>query len=85
MDILDEKGIKSLDLLKDELGLTKLHYLSHSRLKRVIQHTKTIYPDLELRSNGESTPVDKQGKTPLDYIVNIVEVFKRIKKGFNYY
>ena len=46
---------------------------------------KTIYPDLELRSNGVSPPVDKHGKTPLDYIPNVVEAFKRIKKWSHYY
>ena len=68
LDPLDEKGIKSLNSLKDDLELTSLHYLSHSRLERVIQRMKTIYPDLELRSNRVNTPVDKQRKTPLDYI-----------------
>ena len=35
--------------------------------------------------NLGSTPVDKQGKTPLDYVPNIIEAFNRIKKGSNYY
>ena len=46
---------------------------------------KTMYPELEVSSKGVSTPVDKQGKTPLDYIPNVVEALKRIKKGSNYY
>ena len=46
---------------------------------------KSRYPDLKLRSNGVNTPVDKQGRTPLDYISNAVDAFKRIKKGYNYY
>ena len=29
--------------------------------------------------------IDKLGKTPLDYITNVVDAFKRIKKGSNYY
>ena len=33
LDLLDENGVKPLDLLEDELGLTKLYYLSHSRLE----------------------------------------------------
>ena len=57
--ISDENGVQSLDSLKDELGLSKLHYLSHSRLERLIQHMKTICPDLELRPNGVNNPVDK--------------------------
>ena len=46
---------------------------------------KTLYPDLELRSNGVNTPVDIHGKSPLDYIPNVVDAFKRIKKGSNYF
>ena len=37
LDLLDENGVKSLNLLKDDLKLTSLPYLSHSRLERVIQ------------------------------------------------
>ena len=85
MDLLDENGVKSLNSLKDDLKLTSLHYLSHSRLERVLQHMRTIYPDLELSSKGVNTPVDQQVKARLDYIPNVVEVFKRIKQGFNYY
>ena len=44
-----------------------------------------VYPNLILKSTGVSTPVDKQGKTPLDYVPNIVDAFKRIKKGSSYY
>ena len=50
-----------------------------------IQLIKSRLQDLELRSNGVNTPVDKQGRTPLDYISNVVDAFKRIKKGSNYY
>ena len=46
---------------------------------------KTIYPELELRSNGVSTPVNEQAKAPLDYIPILVDAFQRIKKGSNYY
>ena len=42
---------------------------------------KTTYPDLELGYNRVNTPVDKQVKTPIDYIPNVVDAFKRI----NYY
>ena len=48
LDLLDENGVKSLDSLKDELGLSKLNYLSRSRLVRVIQFMMTSYPDLEV-------------------------------------
>ena len=44
-----------------------------------------VYPELKLKSKGVVTPVDKQGKTPLDYVPNIIEAFNRIKKGSNYY
>ena len=75
-DLLDENRVKSLNSLKDELGLSRLHYLSHSRLERVIQHMKTLYPDLELRSNGLNTPVDKQAITKHSYptIYNLSKV-----------
>ena len=46
---------------------------------------KTRYPDLKLRSNGVKIPADKHGRTSLDYIPNVVDSFKRIKKGSNYY
>ena len=46
LDLLDQNGVKTLNSLK----LTGLHYLSHSRLERVLQRMKTIYPDLELNS-----------------------------------
>ena len=44
-----------------------------------------MYPDLELRSNGVSTPFEKQKKTLLNYIPNVVEAFKGIRKVSNYY
>ena len=85
LDLLDQNGIKSLESLKDELGMTKLHYLSYARLVRVVSNMERVYPNLILKSTGVSTPVDKHGKTPLDYVPNIVEAFKRIKKGSSYY
>ena len=85
LDLLDQNGIKPLESLKDELGMTKLHYLSYARLVRVISNMERVYPNLTLKSTGVSTPVDKHGKTPLDYVPNIVEAFKRIKKGSSYY
>ena len=48
LDLLYENGVKSLYSLTNEVGLTKLHYLSHSKLERAIQYMKTIYSDLEL-------------------------------------
>ena len=65
--------------------MTKLHYLSYARLVRVTSNMEKVYPNLTLKSTGVSTPVDKHGKTPLDYVPNIVEAFKRIKKGSSYY
>ena len=84
LDLLDENGVKSLNSLNGELGFTKLIYLSHSRMERQILLMKSRYPDLELRSNAVNTPVDKQGRTPLDYNSNVIDAFKRIKKGSNY-
>ena len=77
---MDENGIKSLANLKDELGLLKLHFLSYARLVRVLSNMEKVYPGLKLNSKGVVTPVDKLGKTPLDYISNVVDAFKRIKK-----
>ena len=82
---MDEDGIKPLNPLKDELGLTRLHFLSHARLVRVLGHMEKVYPGLKLKSKGVSIPVDKLGKTPLDYISNVAEAFSRIKKGSSYY
>jgi len=70
VDLLDNNGIKPLESLKDELGMTKLHYLSYARLVRVVSNMEKVYPDLKLKSTGVSTPVDKLGKTPLDYVPN---------------
>ena len=39
-----------------------------------------VYPVLKLKSKGVDTPVDKQGETPVDYVPNKVDAFKRIKK-----
>ena len=39
-----------------------------------------VYPGRKLKSKGVSIPVDKLGKTPLDYISNVAEAFSRIKK-----
>ena len=44
-----------------------------------------VYPELKLNSKGVVTPIDKSGKTPLDYIDNVADAFKRIKKGSSYY
>ena len=52
---------------------------------RVLSHMEKVYPGLKLKSKGVSTPVDKLGKTPLDYISNVNEAFSRIKKGSSYY
>ena len=82
---MDENGIKPLENLKDELGLLKLHFLSYARLVRVLSNMEKVYPGLKLKSKGVVTPVDKLGKTPLDYISNVIEAFKRIKKGSSYY
>ena len=39
-----------------------------------------VYPELKVKSKGVDTPVEKQSKTPLDYVPNIVDAFKGIKK-----
>ena len=66
LDLSDENIAKTLNSLKDKLGLLKLKYLSHLRLARQIQLMKTRCPDLEIRSNEVNTPVDIQGRSPID-------------------
>ena len=44
-----------------------------------------VYPELKLKSTGVSTLVDKLGKTPLDYVPNVIDAFKRVKKWSSYY
>ena len=80
LDLLDDDGIRPLESLKVELGMTKPHYLSYARLVRVVSNMEKVYPELKLEFTGISTPVDKQGKTPLDYVPNVFEAFKQIKK-----
>ena len=82
---MDENGIKALENLKDEVGLLRLHFLSYAQLGRVLSNMEKVYPGLKLKSIGVVTPVNKLGKTPLEYISNVAEAFKRIKKGSNYY
>ena len=69
----------------NELGMTNLHFLSHSGLARQILLMKSKYPDLELKPNGVDAPVDKHGRTPFDHIPCAINTFKRIKKVSNYY
>ena len=38
LDLLDENGVKTLNSLKDYLGLTNLNFLSHSTGKANITH-----------------------------------------------
>ena len=77
---MDENGVKTL---KDEFGPVNLNFLSHFRLERQTLHFKARNPGLEF--NGVATHVDKHGRTPLNYILCIVEAFKRIKKGTSDY
>ena len=39
---------------------------------------------LKLSSNSVVTPIDKHGRTPLDYILCVVKAFKRTKKWSGY-
>ena len=74
-----------MENLKDELELLKLHYLSYARLVRVLSNMEKVYTGLKLKSKGVVSPVEKLGKTPLDYVSNVIQAFKRIKKGSSYY
>ena len=73
-----ENGVKTIQSLKDELGLVNVHFLSHSRLVRQILHF--ITRNLGLETNGVVTPADKHGRTSLDYVPFIIKAFKQIKK-----
>ena len=61
-----------------------LNFLSHSRLVRQLLHFKARHPGLEISSNIIVTPIDKHGRTPLDYILSVVEALKRTKKWSSY-
>ena len=61
-----------------------LNFLSYSRLFRQLLHFKSRHPGLEVSSNVIVTPIDKHGRTPLDYILCVVEAFKRTKKWSSY-
>ena len=67
------------------LGLKNLNILRQSRPVRKLLHFKARNPGLELSSNGDTTPIDKYGRTPLNYVPRVIKVLKRIKKGSSYY
>ena len=52
-------------------------------IKKLLQF-KARNPGLELNSNLVRTPIDKHGRTPIDYIPCVVEAFKGIKKRSSY-
>ena len=75
--------MKTVESLKDELGLVNLHFLSHSRLARQVLHFETRNPGLEPKE--VATHVDKHRRILLYYIPCVILTFKRIKKGSSYY
>ena len=72
-------------MLKNELGLVNLNYLSYHRLIKSLLQFKARNQGKELNLQGVRIPVDKHGRTPFDYIPCVVEAFKRIKKASLYY
>ena len=64
--MLDENGIKPLNVLKDDLGFAKLNWFSLFRLKSPLEKF-SIRNDLSLRSTGVTLPSVQTGKTPVDH------------------
>ena len=67
-------------MLKDDLDLVNLKFLSYPRLIKPLLQFMARNPDIELNSNRVRITIDKFGRTPLDYISCAVEAFKRIRK-----
>ena len=82
--MLDEQGFKLLSMLKDDPGFAKLNWFTHFRLKTTWEKLSIRNPDLKLTSTGVTLPSDKTGRTPLDYVSCVSELFKRISKGSRY-
>ena len=64
--MLDEQGLKTLSVLKDDPGFAKINWFSYFRLKTSLDMFSNR-KDLTLRSTGVTLPSVKMGKTPLDH------------------
>ena len=66
-------------------GWTSMNFLSYHSLIKLLLRFKVRNPGMELNSNGVRIPVDKCGRTPLNYIPCLDKAIKRIKKGSSCY
>ena len=82
---MDENWLYTLEALKDELAFMKLNFLSYHSLIKLLLRFKVRNPGMELNSNGVRIPVDKCGRTPLNYIPCLDKAIKRIEKGSSCY
>ena len=62
--MLDENGIKPLNVLKDDPEFAKLNWFSLFRLKTPLEKLSSRN-DLSLRSTGVTLPSVQTGKTPV--------------------
>ena len=64
--MLDENGIKPLNVLKDDPGFAKPNWFSLFRLKTPLEKLSSRN-DLSLRSTGVTLPSVRKSKTPVDH------------------
>ena len=64
--MLDENGVKLLNVLKDDPGFAKLNWFSLFRLKTPLEKFSSRN-DLSLRSTGVTLPSVQTGKTLVDH------------------
>ena len=82
---MDENWFYTLEALKDELAFINLNFPTYCSLIKLLLRFKVRNPGMELNSNGVRIPVDKCGRTPLNYIPCLDKAIKRIKKGSSCY
>ena len=73
LDLFDENGFKTLEALKDNLGLGNLKFLSYHGLKQPLLQCRERNSGMELKSQEGRTPLDKHERTPLDFIPCVIE------------
>ena len=65
--MLDENGVKPLNVLMDDPDFAKLNWFSLFRLKTPLEKFCS-WNDLSLRSTGATLPSVQTGKTPVDHV-----------------
>ena len=85
IDMLDEQCFKPLSVIKENPGFAKLNWFTYFRLKTTLKKLSIRNPGLRLTSTGVTHSSDKKGRTPLDYISCVSDLFKRINKGSSCY